>query len=264
MNRYIYIYTYTYILCVYIYVHTHRYVCVYIYIYTFICCYTHTYIFTYMAVSTLFVTTASTETRNGTILGNLFPSPPCPKITKRKRTVYTKKHSLLKVHYTNKVETPISKNRLRTHMRPYTREARSCVCAYACVSIHTHTHTRTSAYVRMCIGTCLHAYIPTYPHTHIPTDLHTQIPKYPNTEIPQYLHTYHTCISYTWYHRRIHISIGTCRYTTGYEGALGSQDQGMRTAGRASSSPDAILHTLGIHQRGVQSEGGAVDGGSII
>ena len=62
------------------------YTCVYIYIHIYI--YTHThiaymcmhiYIYIYMAVSTLFVTKASTETLNDTSLGVFVASsPPCP------------------------------------------------------------------------------------------------------------------------------------------------------------------------------------------
>ena len=56
----------------------YMYMCVYIYIYIYM---------TYMAVSTLFVTMASTETLNGTIsCVTLFPPLPVPKVTQN-RTV---------------------------------------------------------------------------------------------------------------------------------------------------------------------------------
>ena len=64
---------------------------------------------TYIGVSTLFVTTACTETLNGTILDvTSCPPVPVPKVTPE-IVPFSQTHLTMKVHYTNQVDTPIYK-----------------------------------------------------------------------------------------------------------------------------------------------------------
>ena len=63
----------------------------------------------YMAVSILFVTTASTETRNDTSPGVTFvPTLPVPKVTPKIILVPLRKSNpTIQIHYANRIETPI-------------------------------------------------------------------------------------------------------------------------------------------------------------
>ena len=130
------------------------------------------------------VTTASTETLNGTILGFTFLPPlPVPKVTPKIVLVrYSKKKLAMTSHHTHKVEAPRCQSKLNGDERERQQSSRCFAYCYfrywfkliwllfICVSIYIYIYI----YIHICfidLLICLHVYCYIYIYIYIYTHI---------------------------------------------------------------------------------------------